>query len=157
MLKNTRNQWGEPYEIRQNLTLNRRLLWNLINDKLEHFKFKWVRRGGDIFVRKNTNSKAIKIISERVIDDLLANHPPPKAPPSKEPSEKKHTNEINPPKSNRYADVVNNANYDSSLYRQNRVNFVPFSRPQLPHRSVNSAPLFRFRNTSFVNYRSPAF
>ena len=123
----------------------------------EHFQFKWVRRGGDIFVRKNTNSIAIKIISERVIDDLLAKHPAPKAPPSKDPSEINHRNERIPPKSNRYADVVNNTNYNSLSYRRKRISVVPYSQPQLPHRSVNSAPLFTFRNTSFVNYQSSAF
>ena len=55
-LRYTRNEFNEPYEIKQNLTPNRRLLWNSVQEKLEHFRFKWVKRGG-IFV-----SKSIQIV-----------------------------------------------------------------------------------------------
>ena len=160
-LKNTRNEWGEPYAISQNLTLNRRLLLNVVEEKLGHFQHKWVRRGGDILVRKTSDSKAIKVVSERVIDNILAEHPPPKSPVQKVPSKDSSCQRSFRNKcTNRYADAVTNVyNHNFSLRRN--VNAAPlnapFNRSLFSQRPVNSAPIFTFREKSFVNYRSSAF
>ena len=93
LLKQTRNKFNEPYEIKQNLTLNRRLLWNSVEEKLSHFRFKWVKKGGDICVKEHMDSKTVKVVSERVLDELLAKHPAPKSTPqaSSEPSQETKT------------------------------------------------------------------
>ena len=158
LLKSTRNEWGEPYEISQNLTLNRRLLWDMVDEKLGHFQHKWVRRGGDIFVRKTRDSEATKIVSERVIDELLAKHPPPKTPVPQVPTKDSSRRKLLPnnKSTNRYVDAVTNVyNHDLSLRRN--MNVAPFNRSYFPQRPVNSAPIFTFREKSFVNYRSSAF
>ena len=74
LLKNARNELNNPYIIRENLTFNRRLLWDSVQENLGHFRYKWVKRG-KIYVRHHANSKVIKVLSERVLNDLIAkNH-----------------------------------------------------------------------------------
>ena len=148
-LRNTRNEFNEPYEIEQNLTPNRRLLWNSVEEKLAHFRFKWVKRGGDICVKEQANSKVVKVISERVLDELVAKHPAPEITPSipnGPPQRNFHVSSTR----NRYCDVVDN---HASSYRRTRPYHV--SRNFQLH-STN-APLFTFKNKSFVNYRSSAY
>ena len=172
LLKHTRNKFNEPYEIKQNLTLNRRLLWSSVEEKLSHFRFKWVKKGGDICVKEHANSKVIKVISERVLDELLAKHPAPKSTPqaSNEPSWK---NQNNAPSTNRGSNTVNRfaeanryapvnrsdafSNIANHSFSSRRIapHFIPsFSRFQ--HNNAN-LPLSTFRNTSFVNYQSSAY
>ena len=63
LLRNCRNRYGDKFEIRENLTLTRRLLWASVQEKLNTYRFKWVKNG-QIFVKKTHNSYPIKIASE---------------------------------------------------------------------------------------------
>ena len=137
----------------------------MVEEKLGHFQYKWVRRGGDIFVRETTDAKAVKVVSEWVIDDLLAKHPACKTPAPKEPPKRDSIdpNLLHNGKSpnryvsaNRYANAVRNVHHDFSMHRMN-MNVIPFNRPCFPKRPVTSAPIFTFREKSLVNYRSSAF
>ena len=176
LLKNVRNEFNQPYFIEENLTLNRRLLWDSVEEKLGHFKFRWTKKG-DIFVRENANAKVIKVINERVIEELAAKKalPAPSSQASPNTTQQHSKNKATGRNTfsshifstrNRYADVLNSNNFpilrstslNSSSYTQPpQLPIRPTnSRPQLPFRSI-SRPLFRFKKTSFVDYRSSAY
>ena len=70
LLQHARNSRGEKFYIRENLTLQRRLLWNRVDTELTSFQFKWVRNG-TIFARKNRRSRAIKIMCDEDLDQML--------------------------------------------------------------------------------------
>ena len=69
-LKNARNNLDQKFIIRENLTLHRRLLKDRVDKELHSYHFKWVKNG-NILVRKNKWSKAVKILSEEVLENLL--------------------------------------------------------------------------------------
>ena len=71
LLKNHRNIYGQRFNICQNLTLRRRLIWDKVQSKLVMFKRKWVSMNGTIFVKKSHYSKPIKVNSEDFVDELL--------------------------------------------------------------------------------------
>ena len=158
LLKNARNELNNPYIIRENLTFNRRLLWDSVQENLGHFRYKWVKRG-KIYVRQHANSEVIKVLSERVLNDLTAK----KSLPGASLSGRQESTQTSLPQrtrrspdlsnkgkyANRYASIVNSSNFPrrSDIHRQTSLPFQPY----------RSEPIFSFRNTSFVNYRSPAF
>ena len=154
LLRRTRNKFNEPYEVTQNLTLNRRLLWSAVQEKLGNFRFKWVKRGGDICVKKNANSKVIKVTCERVLDELVSQGPDPK---SSTPSV-----ENGPPQGhanassgrNRYADV---AGVDCALITPHRSNPDNVSLHSRLLSNSTNAVISTFRKTSLVNFKSSAF
>ena len=156
LLKHARNEHNGPYFIKENLTLNRRLLWDSVEEKLGHFRYKWVKRG-NIYVRERANSKVIKVLSERVLNELVAKSaslPALKEPIRKDPSPERAHRNVNLSNketyANRCASIVNSTNFPR---RQN----YSQTQPKLPFQPINSRPLFSFRNTSFVDYRSSAF
>ena len=71
LLKNCRNRYGGKFYIQENLTLNRRLLWDSVENKLDTYRYKWIKNG-DIYVKKVANSKPIKIKSDHVLDELIS-------------------------------------------------------------------------------------
>ena len=93
-LKKFRNRYGGKFFIRENLTLNRRMLWDLVESKLHSYRFKWIKNG-KIFVKKYAKSWPIKVQSELVLNQLIAKQNEPIVPatalnmPSK-PEEKKY-------------------------------------------------------------------
>ncbi len=56
--------------VRENLTLSRRILWNRVSSELSTFTHKWVKNG-KIFVQKSVNTRAIQVVTDKVLDDLL--------------------------------------------------------------------------------------
>ena len=153
LLKNARNEYNMPYTIHENLTPNRRLLWDSVQKNLGHFRFRWVKRG-KIYVRERANSAVIQVISERVLTDLITKktqvEASPQGPTRNDPPERvKHNDKSNKSKyTNRYASVVNSENFPRRS---------DSSRETLPKLPYYSDPIFSFRNKSFVNYRSSAF
>ena len=73
LLRNQRNIYGQQFTICQNLTLNRRLLWENVTEKLTTYKRKWVTFSGNIFVKKTHKSAPIKITCQQVLDNLIKN------------------------------------------------------------------------------------
>ena len=71
-LKKYRNRFGGKFFVRENLTLNRRILWDLVESKLHSYKFKWIKNG-KIFVKKYAKSRPIHVQSELVLDQLITN------------------------------------------------------------------------------------
>ena len=69
LLKHARNNLDQKFFIRENLTLRRRLLKERVDKELHSFQFKWVKNG-NILVRKNKWSRAVKVVSEEVLDML---------------------------------------------------------------------------------------
>ena len=153
LLKNARNEYNMPYTIHENLTPNRRLLWDSVQKNLGHFRFRWVKRG-KIYVRERANSAVIQVISERVLTDLITKktqvEASPQGPTRNDPPERvKQNDKSNKSKyTNRYASVVNSENFPRRS---------DSSRETLPKLPYYSDPIFSFRNKSFVNYRSSAF
>ena len=78
LLKDAHNNRNGKYVIKQNLTLQRRLLRDRAEEKLHSYKFKWVKNG-TVWVRKERNSKPIKVVSDEVLDDLIKNQDDPKS------------------------------------------------------------------------------
>ena len=68
-LINAVNQYGDPLQVRQNLTLINRLLWEEVNSKLVSFRYKWITNG-KIFVKKDGKSKPINVISDDILNEL---------------------------------------------------------------------------------------
>ena len=100
----------------------------MVEEKLSHFRYKWVKRGGDIFVRQTTEAKAVKVVSERVIDDLLAKYPAGKTPAPKEPPKRDSTDRnllFNAKSTNRYA----SANYNAGANRYASTNRYASANP----------------------------
>ena len=156
LLKNMRNEYNMPYTIHENLTPNRRLLWDSVQKKLGHFRFRWVKRG-KIYVRERADSAVIQVISERVLTDLItkktqveASPQAPQGPIRNDPPDrvKQNDNSNKSKYTNRYASVVNSENFPR------RSDYSRETQPKLPY---YSDPIFSFRNKSFVNYRSSAF
>ena len=172
LLKNVRNALNNPYIIEENLTPNRRVLWESVQKKLTNFRSKWVFRGS-IYVRKHANSEKIKVISEHVLNDLVAANERPGTDTSlsaqKQPIRKDPPSTVNVSNqskySNRYASIVNSKHFPCrSGASQTRPklpyppsNFSHFNELRFPQVADYSTPLFTFRNKSFVDYRSAAF
>ena len=135
-LDNTRNKFNQKYEIRENLTKEKRLLLASVESKLKDFRFKWVKNG-KIFVRKNSGHKAIRIFSKDTLEELLKK---PHTPKEKLPATSKPTRSL---KSNSTElSSVKNPSYASAANSSSRV--------------CSSEALFQFKNKSFVDYRSPS-
>ena len=90
LLRNFRNRFGGKYEVKPNLTLKRRLLWDSTECELESYQFKWITNG-NVFVKKNSASRPIKVESELTLRQLKTEQdgakvtsppPPPTTPPS---------------------------------------------------------------------------
>ena len=104
-LKDFRNKLGGRFYVEKNMTMKRKQLWESVEKNLVSYQFKWTRNG-DVFVRRNKTSRRIKIVSAKMLDDLIekqnqdcvvlnssANDPPqpadlqdPTQPPNKEAS-----------------------------------------------------------------------
>ena len=76
-LKNERNRFGGKLSIERNLTRRRKRLLDLAQKELTSYHFKWTTNG-DIFVRKEKRSRSIRIINEKMLNDLISaqNCPP---------------------------------------------------------------------------------
>ena len=179
LLKNIRNEVNQPYFIKTNLTPTRRLLWDSVEKKLGHYKFKWVTKKGDIFVRENSRSKAIKVVSDRNIEelekkekqsllsDVLRENEEPSlpSPPATKEMSPRHTKDKGlhqnahhsrrPPVRNYYSDIAS-SNYFPP-YMGSSLNFTS-NIPQFPPLTSNySKPYSTFKNKSLFNYRSSPF
>ena len=71
-LKKYRNRFGGKFYVRENLTQERRVLWYSYN-------YKWIRNG-KIFVKKYAKSRPIKVLSEFVLNELIATQREPIVP-----------------------------------------------------------------------------
>lgn len=71
LLKNVRNERNEPFFIKENLTLQRRLLREKARENLTSYKYQWVRNGS-IFVKRDRYSRPIRIVSEAQLDELIS-------------------------------------------------------------------------------------
>lgn len=74
LIRNLKNYKGQEIFLRENLTLDRRMLWDRVDKELHSFAYKWVKNG-KIFVRRFPKSRSIKILSEKVLDELLKKQP----------------------------------------------------------------------------------
>ena len=70
LLKNVRSKRGDRFFIKETLTLQRRLIRDRAKRTLTSYKFQWVKNG-TIFVKKNENSRPIRINSEGALDKLI--------------------------------------------------------------------------------------
>ena len=61
----TDRECGQRMFLRENLTLERMQLLERVEKELHSYQYKWVK-DWNIFVRKDTNSRAIKVHSEKV-------------------------------------------------------------------------------------------
>lgn len=73
-LKNVRNKVGQRIFLKENLTLERRQLWERVENELHSFRYKWVK-DWKILVRKDAYSKPIRIHCEKDLDKLVAEQP----------------------------------------------------------------------------------
>ena len=69
-LKNPMNKYGKPFAICENLTYERRSLWETVESKLTHYPQKWIKNG-KIFLKKSEDSFPIKITSRNSLNKLL--------------------------------------------------------------------------------------
>lgn len=70
----TNLQNNQKIFVRENLTLNRRNLWNRVKSELTSYANKWVKNG-KIFVQKRNNTRSIRVMTEKVLNDILDNSP----------------------------------------------------------------------------------
>ena len=70
MLRYERNRFGKKFYIRENLTLKRRMLKERTENELTTFRYIWVKNG-NIFARKDSRSRAVKITDDAVLNKLL--------------------------------------------------------------------------------------
>ena len=70
LLKNPLSIYGKPFRICQNLTLERRKIWDSLENTLETFQAKWVQNG-NIFAKKDAHSHPVKINHHKVLEKLL--------------------------------------------------------------------------------------
>ena len=70
LLQNAKNQFGQKYIIKQNLTLCRRRLWEKAEKELTSYQYGWIKNG-NILVKKNSSTRAIKITGQRKLQELL--------------------------------------------------------------------------------------
>ena len=71
LLKNQYNQYGKRYDITENLTLFRRGLLSDVKRELPQWRYVWTK-AGDIWARKNNNTKSVKIISYDTLNYLIS-------------------------------------------------------------------------------------
>ena len=71
MLKNQGNDRNGRYFIKENMTLQRRLLRDKARDELTSYPNQWVRNGS-IFVKKDMRSRPIRIESEAQLEKLIS-------------------------------------------------------------------------------------
>ena len=69
-LRGRYNVYGQQYHISESLTLFRKNLIDDIKKELPHWQFVWTREG-NIWARKNNNSRAVKINTYRALDDVM--------------------------------------------------------------------------------------
>ena len=132
-------------------------LWNSVQEKLDHFQFKWVKNGC-IFVREKPRSRVIKIISDHVIDELIKATPKltpdlaqispdqPRSKPTPKEREGKGILPVSALPNRHYANAVLSLAHPSSA--SNAKSYTRFQR---------SEPVYRYKNFSFVNFHSSAF
>ena len=70
MLNNARNSRGDRYEIKENLTYDRRLLKERVDNELTTYQYSWVRNG-TIFVKKSSRSRPIAVNSNEFLNKLI--------------------------------------------------------------------------------------
>lgn len=70
LLRKVLNSNGQPYMIKQNLTLHRRELWSRVQNELTSYPHAWIHNG-KIYVRKQQNSRSLIITGERKLEELL--------------------------------------------------------------------------------------
>ena len=70
MLNNVRNNRGDRYEIKENLTYDRRLLKERVDNELTSYQYSWVRNG-TIFVKKSSRSRPIAVQSNEFLNKLI--------------------------------------------------------------------------------------
>ena len=71
LLRKYRNNRGEKYFIKENLTLQRRLLCEKAREELTSYQHHWVKNGS-IFVRKSSDSRPIKVHSQECLEKLIS-------------------------------------------------------------------------------------
>ena len=76
-LDGTRNKFGQPYFIKENLTPSKRLLWDSVQTNLASFEHKYIQNG-KIFVKRNQQSRPFLISSENDVKDLIGEKAPAK-------------------------------------------------------------------------------
>ena len=70
MLQGLRNDQNGKFFIKENVTLQRRLLKERADNELTSYQFKWFKRGV-LFVRKNTRSRSVRVTSEAALEKLI--------------------------------------------------------------------------------------
>lgn len=70
LLRNARNFRNERFFIKENLTLQKRLLRDRARSELTSYRFQWVKNGS-IFVKKDSYSRPIRLNSEACLEKLL--------------------------------------------------------------------------------------
>lgn len=71
-LRNCTNVYGQPLFVRENLTFSNKILLDSAQSDLNTFKFKYISNW-KIFVKKDFNTKPIRIKSEGVLSELVHN------------------------------------------------------------------------------------
>ena len=81
MLKDARNERNGRFYIKENLTLQRRLLRDRARAELPSYRYQWVKYG-TIYLRKDDGSRSIRLQSETQLEKLIAeqNEVPPGIP-----------------------------------------------------------------------------
>lgn len=69
-LKNARNAYGQPLEVKHNLTPENRLIWEDVQNNLPGYKIRYISNW-KIFVKKDSMSKPIHVASEKVLHNLI--------------------------------------------------------------------------------------
>ena len=83
-IKNPLNKYGKPFEICENLTFERRSIWEAANSNLPTYSQKWIKNG-KIFLKKNADSYPITITDREALNKLLQ--------PTSSPSEREEGND----------------------------------------------------------------
>ena len=58
------------------MTLVRRTIWNRVNSELHSYSQEWVKNG-KVFVKRHANGRSIRVISEKLLNDLIAKQAAP--------------------------------------------------------------------------------
>lgn len=69
-MKNPLTKFGTPFKVCENLTFERRALWEAVGTKLPSSTRKWIKNG-KIFLKKSPSSFPTKVTSQEALDRLL--------------------------------------------------------------------------------------
>ena len=157
-LKNVKNIYGQPIEVKHNLTLENRALWNDVHSMLADYKFKYINNW-KIFVKKDARSPPIHVTSYKTLKTLSGNEKcSPSGPVKTEGEILTAVSTGNHDHKDAQIPVATSSNNYVSLPNSNNQSYASATSQNVDnHRKSSNRPIFKFNNKSFVNYKSSPY